>query len=95
MPGTRTRRGSDTVASSTLDQAGVDAAGAWPGGERVSQIGAAMLVGGLTEVLLDWIDGRIDVTRDQLVDDLAALALAMGETTEKIARSRAARARRR
>jgi hypothetical protein len=47
-----------------------------------------MLIGGISEVLLDWIDGRIDVTREQLVDDLAALALALGETTEKIARSR-------
>jgi hypothetical protein len=47
-----------------------------------------MLIGGLSEVLLDWIDGRIDVTREQLVDDLAVLALALGETTEKIARAR-------
>jgi hypothetical protein len=50
-----------------------------------------MLVGGLSEVLLDWVDGRIDVTRRQLVDDLAALALALGEATEKIARNRVLR----
>lgn len=84
----RHRREADILAIATLEQAAVEAAGSWPAGERVSQIGAAMLVGGLSEVLLDWIDGRLEVTREQLVDDLAVLALALGEATEKIARSR-------
>ena len=48
-----------------------------------------MLVGGISEVLRDWIDGRIDVTRDQLIDDLAVLSLALGDATEQIARRRA------
>lgn len=87
----RHRRETDILAIATLEQAAVEAAGSWPAGERVSRIGAAMLIGGMSEVLLDWIDGRIDVTREQLVDDLAVLALALGETTEKIARSRARR----
>jgi hypothetical protein len=82
------RRETDILAIATLEQAAIEAAGSWPAGERVSQVGAAMLIGGMSEVLLDWIDGRIDVTRDQLVDDLAVLALALGETTEKIARAR-------
>lgn len=84
----RHRRETDILAIATLEQAAVEAAGSWPAGERVSQIGAAMLIGGMSEVLLDWIDGRIGVTRDQLVDDLAVLALALGDATEKIARSR-------
>ena len=71
----RHRRETDIVAIATLEQAAVEAAGSWPEGERVSRIGAAMLIGGLSEVLLDWIDGRIDVTREQLVDDLAVLSL--------------------
>jgi AcrR family transcriptional regulator len=87
----RHRRETDIAAITTLEQAAVEAAGSWPTGERVGLIGASMLIGGLSEVLLDWIDGRIDVTRDQLVDDLAALALALGETTEKIARKRVLR----
>ena len=85
------RRETDILVIATLEQAAVEAAGSWPTGERVSQIGAAMLIGGVSEVLLDWIDGRIDVTRAQLVDDLAVLALALGETTEKIARNRVLR----
>ena len=84
----RHRLATDRIAVATLEQRAVEAAGSWPEGERVSLIGASMLVGGLSEVLLDWVDGRIDVTRDQLVDDLAVLALALGAATEKIARSR-------
>ena len=73
----------------TLEQRAVAAAGSWPKGEHVGRIGAAMLIGGVSEVLLDWLDGRIDVTREQLVDDLAALSLALGQATESIARKRA------
>ena len=84
----RHRRETDLIAINSLEEAAIEAAGSWPEGERVSQVGAAMLIGGMSEVLLDWIDGRIHVTRDQLVDDLAHLALALGEATEKIARAR-------
>lgn len=72
-----------------LEQRAVAAAGSWPAGEHVGRVGAAMLLGGVSEVLLDWIDGRIDVTRDQLIEDLAALSLALGQATEAIARRRA------
>lgn len=84
----RHRRETDIAAITSLEQAAVEAAGSWPEGEKVSRIGAAMLIGGMSEVLLDWIDGRIDVSREQLVEDLAVLALSLGATTEKIARSR-------
>jgi hypothetical protein len=87
----RHRRETDIAAITTLEQAAVEAAGSWPSGERVSLIGASMLIGGLSEVLLDWIDGRIDVSRDQLVDDLAVLSLALGATTQEIARKRVLR----
>jgi AcrR family transcriptional regulator len=87
----RHRLATGRVAVDTLEQRAVEAAGSWPAGERVGLIGASMLVGGLSEVLLEWIDGRIDVDRDQLVDDLAVLALALGEATERIARQRVLR----
>ncbi|MBA2609645.1 MAG: TetR/AcrR family transcriptional regulator [Actinobacteria bacterium] len=85
----RHRLAMDRAAVVSLEEQAIEAAGAWPQGERVSQVGAAMLIGGISGVLRDWIDGRIAVTRDQLVDDLAELSLALGETTEKIARRRA------
>ena len=73
----------------------IEAAGSWPSGEHVGQVGAAMLVGGISEVLRDWIDGRVKATRDQLIDDLAVLGVALGQATEQIARSRPSRRPRR
>jgi AcrR family transcriptional regulator len=84
----RHRVASGRVAAATLEQMAIEAAGSWPQGEHVGRVGAAMLLGGVSEVLLDWIDGRINVPRDQLVDDLAVLSVALGEATEKIARGR-------
>jgi hypothetical protein len=75
----------------SLEARAIEAAGSWPQGERVGRVGAAMLVGGLGEVLRDWTEGRIDVTRDQLIDDLAVLTIALGSATEQIARTRARR----
>lgn len=73
----------------SLEARAIEAAGSWPQGERVGRVGAAMLVGGLGEVLRDWVEGRIDVSRDQLIDDLAVLSIALGAATEQIARRRA------
>jgi AcrR family transcriptional regulator len=73
----------------SLEARAIEAAGSWPQGERVGRVGAAMLVGGLGEVLRDWVEGRIDVSREQLVDDLAVLSIALGAATEQIARRRA------
>lgn len=53
-------------------------------GEQVGRITAAFLVGGFTELLVRWLDGRIDVSREQLVDDATALFEALGRTAEKI-----------
>jgi len=55
---------------------------------EISRVSAAILVGGLSELLVAWLDGRIDVTREQLVDDATALFLALGRTTADIAAKR-------
>ena len=62
--------------------------GALPPGEHAGRIAAAVLVGGFSELLVAWLDGRIDVRRDQLVDDATALFLALGDTAAKLARRR-------
>lgn len=46
-----------------------------PPGEHIGSMAAALLVGGLGALLLRWIDGRIDVTEEQLIDDATALFL--------------------
>lgn len=62
--------------------------GALPPGEAIGRIGAAILVGGLGGLLQAWLDGRIEVPRDQLVDDATTLFLALGEAAGHVARSR-------
>ena len=64
--------------------------GGLPPGEQIGRIGAAVLVGGFSELLVAWLDGRIDVTRDQLVDDATALFLALGDAAARIAGRRPA-----
>lgn len=81
----------DREAAQSIEARSIEAAGSWPQGERVGQVGAAMLVGGISEVLRDWVEGRIDVTQAQLIDDLAVLTIALGAATEQIARGRARR----
>jgi AcrR family transcriptional regulator len=65
-----------------------------PKGEQIGTIGAAILVGGFSELIVAWLDGRIDVTRDQLVDDAVALFVAMGEAAASIADARRPKRRR-
>ena len=57
-------------------------------GEQIGRIGAAILVGGTSELVVAWLDGRIDVDRHQLVDDATALFLAIGEAAAAVASQR-------
>jgi AcrR family transcriptional regulator len=44
--------------------------------EQTVQLTAQVLVGGLTEALIAWLDGRLDVSRERLVEHCAALFVA-------------------
>jgi AcrR family transcriptional regulator len=44
------------------------------------QLVTTMLVGGMAEAVTGWLDGTIAVTRDELVDDAARVAVAAAET---------------
>lgn len=59
-----------------------------PPGEQIGRIGAALLVGGSAELVAAWLDGRIDVEREQLVEDATTLFLALGEAAATIAARR-------
>lgn len=52
------------------------------------QLTATVLVGGLAEVLITWLDGGLEQDRDQLVDDFAALFVATGEAAAAVAAGR-------
>ncbi len=45
---------------------------------------AAMLVGGTSQAILDWLDGRIACDQAQLVDDLVLLWQALGDAVDRV-----------
>ena len=49
------------------------------GTDSFSELASALLIGGSIEVILDWLDGNIAVTREHLIDDLAALWIFVGD----------------
>ena len=63
--------------------------GPLPVGEQIGRIGASILVGGTGELVVAWLEGRIDVTREQLIDDATELFISVGETAARLAMSRA------
>jgi AcrR family transcriptional regulator len=71
-----------------LEQRAIDRHGPPPPGEQIGRVAAAVLVGGTSELVLAWLDGSIDVPRDQLVDDATALFLAVGEAAAAVAAGR-------
>lgn len=58
------------------------------GHEDLVQMSSLMLVGGLAETLLAWLDGTLAVSREQLVADAADLFVATGEAAVALARGR-------
>lgn len=63
--------------------------GAPPPGERIGAMAASLLVGGFGELLVSWLDGRLDVSREQLVADTTELFLGTAATAAAIAERRA------
>ena len=52
--------------------------------ERIGRLGAAVLVGGFSELLVAWIGGRIDLTADELIDDATEVFLAVWDATRRL-----------
>ncbi len=73
---------------SVVELAGAERHGPLPEGEHIGRLGAAVLVGGAGELVVAWLDGRIDVSREQLVDDATEVFLAIGEAAARIASRR-------
>ena len=52
------------------------------------ELAAAMMVGGTSQAVLDWLDGRIDCSRERLADDLVALWHVLADGAAARARAR-------
>jgi AcrR family transcriptional regulator len=59
-----------------------------PEGEHIGALAASILVGGLSELMVAWLEGRVESSRAQLIDDATALFLAVGEAAAQIAAGR-------
>jgi AcrR family transcriptional regulator len=58
--------------------------------DRVVELTAFMLVGGLAETLIAWFDGSLEGTREELIEHCTDLYVATGEAAIRIARGAAA-----
>jgi AcrR family transcriptional regulator len=59
--------------------------GSPPDTDRIVELTAFMLAGGLAETLIAWFDGSLDIGRDELIERCADLFVATGEAAAKIA----------
>jgi AcrR family transcriptional regulator len=50
-----------------------------PGDDHLGAAAASVVVGGFSELLVSWIEGRLDLTRTQVIDDATTLFLALAE----------------
>jgi len=57
--------------------------------DPLSDLTATVLVGGMAELLIRWLDDGLDITRDQLIEDFTELFVATGESAVALARRRA------
>lgn len=63
--------------------------GAPPEADTLVEVTAAVLAGGIAELVMAWLDGAIDVTRDELIDDSTALFMVTAEGAAAMGRARA------
>jgi AcrR family transcriptional regulator len=55
-------------------------------GDRMVRLTSFLLVGGLAETLIAWLNGALDTTREQLIGDCTDLFVATGEAAVALAR---------
>jgi AcrR family transcriptional regulator len=60
--------------------------------DRVGLVASHLLVGGLTELVVTWLDGQLDISLEDLVEDAAALTVAVGAGAVSVAQARAPKA---
>ena len=68
--------------------------GSVPEADTLVDITAALLAGGIAELLIAWLDGAIAATRDELVDDCAALFMITAQGAAALGYRRATSGRR-
>jgi hypothetical protein len=75
----------EALGNDRLNQRRTEAFEQFVGLQQPAGIGGHIVVGGFTSALVAWLDGRLDVTIDQLVNDAAAILSAARATAKRIA----------
>ncbi|PZR79919.1 MAG: hypothetical protein DLM65_09530 [Candidatus Aeolococcus gillhamiae] len=53
--------------------------------DEVTRVGTSILIGGFSQLLMDWLQGRVKLSRERLVRDATELFLAMGDAAAELA----------
>lgn len=56
--------------------------------DPIAPLAASLLIGGSIDAILDWLDGKIPMSREAFIDDLAALWVITGDGAAARARAR-------
>lgn len=56
--------------------------------DPIAPLAASLLIGGTVDAVLNWLDGKIPMSREQFIDDLAALWVVTGDGAAARAKAR-------
>lgn len=56
--------------------------------DSLAATGPAFVIGGTAQTILSWVNGDLEVSREQLIDDITGLWLLLGQGAADLARSR-------
>ena len=56
--------------------------------DSVTKVALSLIVGGMAELLITWLQGRLEVTIDELIEDASRLFVVLGEAAQDIAQTR-------
>lgn len=54
----------------------------------IAKVGSALLIGGTIEIIVSWLDGKLEVSLDELVEDVASFWVAVGNSAIDLTKTR-------
>lgn len=54
----------------------------------IAKVGSALLIGGTIEIVVSWLDGQLEVSLDELVEDVASFWVAVGNSAIDLTKKR-------
>lgn len=54
----------------------------------IAKVGSALLIGGTIEIIVSWLDGQLEVSLDELVEDVANFWVAVGNSAIELTKRR-------